>query len=93
VGGLAEGSPFFSNPKPNNMSWMKYLASLAEDPTALSSMRQALQTASKYNLDHAIYNGESITTEKLTSMIKLVEKQQRINDSLYRDTNYANAAE
>lgn len=75
------------------MSWMKYLAELAEDPTAVSSMRKALQTANKYNLSHAIYNGESVTTQKLISMIKLVEKQQQTNDSLYRDTDDINTTE
>jgi len=72
------------------MSWMKYVAELAKDPTALSSMRKALQTARKYDLSHAIYNGEAISTEKLEAMIKLVEKHQQNNDSLYRepDTTY-----
>jgi len=75
------------------MSWMKYLAELSEDPTAVSSMRKALQTAHKYNLSHAIYNGESITTQKLISMIKLVERQQQRNDSLHRDTDYTSTTE
>ena len=72
------------------MSWMKYLAELGEDPTAVSSMRRALQTANKYDLSHAIYNGETISVEKLGAMIKLVEKHQQNNDSLYRepDTTY-----
>jgi hypothetical protein len=71
---------------------MKYVASLAEDPTALSSMQKALQTARKYNLDHAMYNGESISTEKLQAMIRLVEKAQN-DDSLHRDTDYVNPTE
>jgi len=91
-GGPCGGLPiYFLNL--NKMSWMKYLAELAEDPTAVSSMRKALQTAHKYNLSHAIYNGESITTEKLMSMIKLVEKHQQSNDSLYRDTDDTSTTE
>lgn len=72
------------------MSWMKYVVELAKDPTALSSMRKALQTARKYDLSHAIYNGETISVGKLEAMIKLVEKHQQNNDSLYRepDTTY-----
>jgi arsenate reductase-like glutaredoxin family protein len=74
------------------MSWMKYIASLAEDPTALSSMRKALQTANKHGLNYAIYNGESYTTEKLRAMIRLVEKAQS-NDSLHRDSDHVNTGE
>lgn len=72
------------------MSWMKYLAELGQDPTAVSSMRKALQTARKYDLSHAIYNGETISVEKLEAMMKLVEKHQQNNDSLHRepDTTY-----
>lgn len=75
------------------MAWMKYVAELAEDPTAVSSMRKALQTANKHSLNYAIYNGDTISVEKLRSMIKLVEKQQDKNDSLYRDSDYANTTE
>ena len=91
MGGLAEGSPFFS--EPNHMSWMKYVAELAQDPTAVSSMRKALQTANKHGLNYAIYNSETISVEKLKAMITLVEKQQDKNDSLHRDPDYTNATE
>lgn len=90
MGGLAEGSPFFS--KPIYMSWMKYIAVLAQNPTAVTSMRKALKTANEHNLNYAIYNGETISIEKLSAMIKLVEKEQN-NDSLYRDTDHVNTAE
>jgi len=75
------------------MSWMKYVAELAQDPTAVSSMRKALQTANKHSLNYAIYNGDSISVEKLKAMITLVEKQQDKNDSLHRDSDYVNATE
>ena len=75
------------------MSWMKYLAELAQDPTAVSSMRKALQIANKHGLNYAIYNGDTISVEKLKAMIKLVEKQQDKNDSLHRDSDYVNTAE
>ena len=75
------------------MSWMKYMAELAQDPTAVSSMRKALQTANKHSLNYAIYNGDTISVEKLKAMIKLVEKEQSKNDSLHRDTDYVNATE
>ena len=66
------------------------MAELAEDPTAVSSMRKALQTARKYSLDHAIYKGDTISIEKLSAMIKLVEKQQEKDDSLHREPDTTN---
>jgi len=74
------------------MSWMKYMIELGQDPTSLSSMRKALQTANKHNLNYAIYNGETVSIEKLSAMMKLVEKSQN-DDSLYRDTDYVNTTE
>ncbi len=56
-------------------------------------MRKALQTANKHSLNYAIYNGDTISVEKLKAMIKLVEKQQDKNDSLYRDSDHVNATE
>lgn len=75
------------------MAWMKYVAELAEDPTSTSAMRKALKTANDHNLNYAIYNGESISTEKLGAMIKVVEKHQKNNDSLHRDTDYTDQPE
>ena len=74
------------------MSWMKYVASWHES-TAVSSMRKALQTANKHSLNYAIYNGDTISVEKLKAMIKLVEKQQDKNDSLHQDSDHVNATE
>jgi hypothetical protein len=51
------------------------------------------EIANKHSLNYAIYNGDTISVEKLKAMIKLVEKQQDKNDSLHRDPDYTNATE
>lgn len=64
------------------MSWMKYVADIQRSTDATDNLRRAIQSAEKYNLNHVIFDGQLMRTEKLKAMLTIIEKS---NDSIHRE--------
>jgi hypothetical protein len=60
------------------MSWMKYVAFLAQDDQNLVMMKHALKKAKDNNLNYVIFKGDVLTTEQAEGIIEILQKDAKI---------------
>lgn len=60
------------------MSWMKYVAFLAQDDQNLVMMKHALKKANDNNLNYVIFKGDILTTEQAEGIIEILQKDAKI---------------
>jgi hypothetical protein len=60
------------------MSWMKYVAFLAQDDQNLVMMKHALKKAKDNNLNYVIFKGDILTTEQAEGIIEILQKDAKI---------------
>ena len=60
------------------MSWMKYVAFLAQDDQNLVMMKNDLKKAKDNNLNYVIFKGDILTTEQAEGIIEILQKDAKI---------------
>lgn len=66
------------------MSWMKYVAFLAQDEQNLVMMKHALKRANDNNINYVIFKGDILTTEQAEGIIEILQKDAKIR----RESNF-----
>ncbi len=66
------------------MSWMKYVAFLAQDEQNLVMMKHALKKAQDNNLNYVIFKGDILTTEQAEGIIEILKNNAKIR----RESNF-----